>query len=152
MPRRARIYTRTTDQELRNSGQNSCQATDIETPGRPIARQSSSAFFADQAVPAFARLNLPQVDRTPRSRAPFSGLPIRDGLLTQGLPNSERRHCPTSGIRLILGSVKMSASSVLRVENSDTILPSGPAWNQWRVSGNSVYCAPGFRQISLKTV
>src|SRR5689334_14935158 len=87
------------------------------------------------------------------------GVPLLQRLTISGLQldrhpwlKSTCRCYPTSGMRLILGSVKKSASSVLRVENSDTILPSGPAWNQWRVSGKSVYCSPGFRQISLKTV
>ncbi len=57
-----------------------------------------------------------------------------------------------SGARLIRVSVKKSASSVLRVENSETIAPFGPAWNQCSVSGASVYCSPGFRQTSCWTV
>jgi len=35
-----------------------------------------------------------------------------------------------TGIRLISGSVKMSRSSRLLVENSETTAPSGPPWNQ----------------------
>ena len=44
-----------------------------------------------------------------------------------------------SGILLMRGSVKTSVSSLLVLENSETIAPSGPAWNQWRVFGGMVY-------------
>ena len=46
----------------------------------------------------------------------------------------------------------MSFSSVLRLENSETAAPSGPAWNQCRVSGRIVNCSPGQSTISWKTV
>src|SRR5579863_3879931 len=54
--------------------------------------------------------------------------------------------------RRICGSVKMSYSSRLRVENSETMAPSSPAWNQCRVSGGIVYCWPGCSTISWYTV
>ena len=57
----------------------------------------------------------------------------------------------TSGARLIAVSVKTSASSVLRVENSDTTAPSGPPWNQCSVSGIRVYWSPGRSTISCRT-
>ena len=47
-------------------------------------------------------------------------------------------------------SVKMSLSSRLFVENSLMIAPSGPAWNQWFVSGCIVYWSPSFRTISWR--
>ena len=54
--------------------------------------------------------------------------------------------------RSIRSSVKISHSSVLRVENSDTTAPSGPAWNQCLVLGTSVYCSPGRSITSWNTV
>src|SRR5262245_46138489 len=70
-----------------------------------------------------------------------------DGCLQNGSsdrPQPKFADYATSGARLIRGSVNTSASSVLRVENSETIAPSGPAWNQCSVSGTSVYFSPGF--------
>ena len=51
----------------------------------------------------------------------------------------------SSSYRTIRGSVKTSDSSRLCVENSETIAPSSPAWNQWSVSGGIVNCSPGCR-------
>ena len=39
--------------------------------------------------------------------------------------------------------MKTSSSSRLVVENSLTIAPSSPAWNQWSVSGGTRHCSPG---------
>src|SRR5204862_1738003 len=52
----------------------------------------------------------------------------------------------------ISGSVNTSASSVLVDENSDTTAPRSPDWNQCSVSGDSVYCSPGFRTTSCQTL
>ncbi len=49
-------------------------------------------------------------------------------------------------------SVKMSFSSVLCVENSETTAPSSPAWNQCSMFGVIVYWSPGFSSISCQTV
>ena len=74
-------------------------------------------------------------------------------LIGGGAPHLPGIHAGAiSGARLIRVSVKKSASSVLRVENSETIAPLGPAWNQCNVSGISVYWSPGFRQTSCWTV
>ena len=54
-----------------------------------------------------------------------------------------RRAACAAGYRTICGSLNTSSSSRLCVENSETIAPSGPAWNQCRVSGGIVYCSPG---------
>src|SRR4051794_18401834 len=59
---------------------------------------------------------------------------------------------PTIVARRSCGSVKMSNSSVLRVENSETTAPSSPAWNQCRVLGGTVHCSPGHRTTSWRTV
>jgi len=48
-----------------------------------------------------------------------------------------------SGARLMRISVKKSASSLLRVENSETIATFGPAWNQ-RVATVSEFLTVGF--------
>lgn len=53
-----------------------------------------------------------------------------------------------TGRRRTRGSVKRSASSRLVLENSEMTAPSGPAWNQCRVSGGIVYCSPGRRRTS----
>src|SRR5512141_1676229 len=58
----------------------------------------------------------------------------------------------TLGARRISGSAKMSDSSRLRVENSETTAPSSPAWNQCGVFGGNVYCSPGRRTISCQTL
>lgn len=57
-----------------------------------------------------------------------------------------------TGCRRIPGFVNTSYSSRLRLENSDTTAPSGPAWNQCSVSGGMVYCSPGLSTTSCKTV
>ena len=54
--------------------------------------------------------------------------------------------------RRMRGSVKTSRSSRLVVENSLTIAPSSPAWNQCSVSGGIRRCSPGRSTISCQTV
>ena len=46
------------------------------------------------------------------------------------------------------GSVKTSASSRLVLENSETMAPASPAWNQCRVFGAMVYWSPGLSSTS----
>lgn len=46
-------------------------------------------------------------------------------------------------VRSTAGSVNTSRLSWLGEENSDTTAPSGPAWNQCKVSGGIVNCSPG---------
>jgi L-alanine-DL-glutamate epimerase-like enolase superfamily enzyme len=58
----------------------------------------------------------------------------------------------TTVSRAIRESVKTSSSSVLVVENSETIAPSSPAWNQWSVFGGTVCWSPGRSSISCQTV
>jgi branched-subunit amino acid ABC-type transport system permease component len=64
------------------------------------------------------------------------------------LPSVQFHQSVISGMRRIRESVNTSLSSRLVLENSETMAPSGPAWNQCRVLGGMVYCSPGFRIIS----
>src|SRR5690348_11494421 len=75
--------------------------------------------------------------------------------LTQGSHATRSRLCPhlpqsatTSGMRLMRGSVKISNSSRLVLENSETTAPSSAAWNQCSVLGGMVYWSPGCNSIS----
>lgn len=58
----------------------------------------------------------------------------------------------TTGARLTRGSVNTSLSSRLVLENSETIAPWSPPWNQCNVFAAMVCCAPGFSSISWRTV
>src|SRR5207248_2871308 len=58
----------------------------------------------------------------------------------------------THQTRRILGSVKTSNSSRLVLENSLTIAPSSPDWNQCHVFDGIVYCSPGRSSISRRSV
>ena len=66
----------------------------------------------------------------------------------RGLPQPSA----TTVARPMSGSVKMSSSSRLSVENSETTAPPGPAWNQCLVPGGIVCWSPGSRTISCQTV
>ena len=90
-----------------------------------------------------------QVARTGRRRGPT----VRSTCGAPTWPSPEQGHPSASRVaRSILGSVKISRSSRLRVENSETIAPSAPAWNQCSVSGGTVYCSPGRSTISCHAV
>ena len=58
-------------------------------------------------------------------------------------PRRGRRAARATRYRTIRGSLKTSSSSRLRVENSETTAPLGPAWNECNVSGGTVTCSPG---------
>lgn len=56
---------------------------------------------------------------------------------TEVLASPELKFDATTVVRAMSGSVKTSRSSRLCVENSETIAPSGPAWNQCSVLGGT---------------
>jgi hypothetical protein len=82
---------------------------------------------------AVARASQRRATPVPRARLRAQALSLRRSGTTrdEGQPSI----CVSRRIR---ASVKTSSSSLLRVENSDTIAPSSPAWNQWSVFGITV--------------
>jgi hypothetical protein len=67
-------------------------------------------------------------------------------------PPAETQFKVTTVVRAMSGSVKTSRSSRLCVENSETMAPAGPAWNQRSVLGGTRCCSPGRRTTSCQTV
>jgi hypothetical protein len=84
---------------------------------------------------------------------------LPDGEAVAALSAARRRECRSPirnywaicGCRAMRRSEKISDSSRLRVENSETTAPSGPAWNQCGVSGRMVCCSPGRSRTSCQT-
>jgi hypothetical protein len=108
---------------------------------------------SQQAVPVGLAPVAPRA-RARRSRAPAGLQPKRRVRLRRPARHGCALRYPSTiwGIRTIRGSRNTSNSSRLVLENSDTMAPSSPAWNQCHVFGGIVYCSPGPSVISWNTV